>query len=254
MGEPTKFKPCQYVNRFTNQQSGCGSSIGWDEEDECWREEGSNKIHTKDRCKEIRTSKQQAQPQQQQTRSESKPIESYSSGAESETKNPIAKAVSDDQGVVRTKIPRLDELERTTGFMWTMVKSMNTKLDALQTIKNDQKALIDGIAKWKESQDAFISEVYKALVPVEDQFKRADRPSKSFDDPSSEPVKEFNQLVKAQHGEVQYEDEGMPPPEEEPESEDDNIPSSDQEPDQDEEDRQQAEMQYDQDKEGGIQG
>src|ERR687889_256429 len=97
MGQPEYYKACQFINKFTNKESGCGTSIGWDNDDRLWREEGNNKIHTKERCKEIRNSKKpQTQPQQQPTQpqqEQSKPLE-----VKQEERNPIAKAVSEDSG------------------------------------------------------------------------------------------------------------------------------------------------------------
>jgi hypothetical protein len=257
MTAQSKTKPCEFVSKYNGQQLGCGTLIYWDEKDREWREALDGQLHKKDRCKEIRKAKQENIQRQTTIDSQSQTSSEHNIGQpykmEEPNTNPIKESITtkpEEEGVIRARIPKLEELERaipemqkTINLMWTMVKGMNSRLDKLDAIKNEQRDLIDGIAKWKEKQDEFISEVYRHLVPVKDQIK----PSSQFDS-----QKEFDKLVKIQHGEIEDEGEGMPPPEEEPDTEDNNISSPDQQPDQDEMEAQQAEMQYDKDKEDGL--
>jgi hypothetical protein len=255
-----KTKPCEFVSKFNGQQLGCGTLIFWDEKDREWREALDGQLHKKDRCKEIRKAKQENVQRQTTIDSQSQTSSEHKIEHTTPDTNPIKESVTvkpeiankqEDQGIIRTRIPRLEELEktipdmqRTINLMWTMVKGMNSKLDKLETVKNDQTTLIDGITKWKESQDEFIAVIYKRLVPEENQIK----PALQLD----QSKEEFGLMVKRQHGEIEDEGEGMPPPEEEPDTEDNNIPSSDQQPDEDETEAQEAEMQYEQDKADGV--
>jgi hypothetical protein len=234
MGQPAYYKKCEFINKFTNQPSGCGMKIGWDGDDKQWREEGTNKLHTKERCKEIRTAspnlqvKQLLQPQQAK-------LEDQPSEQKKEETNPIKEKVESEKSG--------GDFGRRFELMWTMIKGINSRLDKLDQVKKDQGDLIDAIATWKNEQEKFISDVYNHLVPVKDQMKSASELNKKSDG-------EFDRLMKREQQEIKQEE--IPPPEDEPDSEDNSIPKSDQQVDEDETDMQQGEMQYDQDKADGV--